>query len=146
MNLNRSFLAHVINCFVTALNEKQHLPRYILIVLDKDWLANCGILEYGASKAIKVAIQWLVQQFNHSIEIRKENLYQVKPGALATGSEPRMVWLTMLKRLIIRDAKLAKILSLTCRFNQILEEVLFQEHHSHILKVNIPDDRSYFDM
>ena len=97
MSLNWSFLSHITNCFIAALNEKHHLPRYVLIVIDKDWLSSSKILEYGMSRAIKVAIQWILCQFQRNLDTRKENLYVTKPGALATGSEPQLIWVTMVR-------------------------------------------------
>ena len=146
VSLNRSFMARMISCFIAALNEKPKLPRYVLIIIDKDWFESSKIVEFGVGKAVNTAIQWLLDQISRAIEIHKENLYNRKPGALATGSEPRLIWVAMLKRPIIHDAKWAAIYSLTWKFNEILEQVIACDRRSHILKPNLPGDASLFDI
>ena len=97
MGLNRSVLSRVLNCFIDILNQKPHLPRYVLVIIDKDWFETSGMVEYGAGDACNTAIQWWIREFYKSVEVRKDHLYNKKPGALAIGSEPRFIWVAMIK-------------------------------------------------
>ena len=43
------FLARVHNSLVDALNKDNYLPRYIIIILDKDLIVNADLYNYGVS-------------------------------------------------------------------------------------------------
>ena len=101
MNLNRSILSRLLNCFIELLNKNQHLPRYIFIIIDKDWFETSGIVEFGAQMAITQAVQWWLKEINKFIAIRKDHLYNKKPGTLSSSSEPRLIWVAMIKRPIV---------------------------------------------
>ena len=133
MSLNRSVLSRVLNCFIDLLNQKPQLPHYITIIIDKDWFKLSGVVEYGASEACKVAINWWMCEFNKFVEIRKDHLYNKKPGALAIGSEPRFIWVSMIKRPIVRHEKLSVKYSLTRKFHSQLEMTVAEPHHCHVL-------------
>ena len=143
--MNRSILGRVLNCFIDVLNQKSHLPRYVLIIIDKDWFETSGILKYGAGEAVTKAVKWWMKEMNKFIEIRKDHLYSKKPGAIAVASEPRFIWVTMVKRPYIRNETLASIFSLTRKSNVNLENALVDERHTHTLKVNTASDGSNFD-
>ena len=71
-------------------------------------------------------VQWALtdrfcQGFYKSVEVRKDHLYNKKPGGLAIGSEPRFIWVAMIKRPIVRHEKLSSIYALTRKFNDKLE-------------------------
>ena len=72
-------------------------------------------------------------EFNKFVEIRKDHLYNKKPGALAIGSEPRFIWVSMIKRPIVRHEKLSAIYSLTRKINSQLETAVAEHCHCHIL-------------
>ena len=141
----RSFLARVVNSFAAGLNDIKppHLPRYVLIFLDKDLIQNLGIFDFGVSRAIEDMLKWLLVNINNIIEVRKSDLAKKRPGALSTSSEPRLVWIQMIKR---PEASLNKeIYSLSCKFNTILEDVISGDKRSHILKVHIETNETNFD-
>ena len=145
--LTRSFLAWVVNAFAKGLNDQRppHLPRYLLIMLDKDLLQNLGIYDYGLSKTIEVMLKWLLININMMIEVRKQDLMKKKPGALSTSSEPRLIWVQMVKCPETTANK--QIFSLSKKFNSILEEVISGDKRSHIMKIHIDtsENSSNFD-
>ena len=117
----------------------------MLIVIDKDWLETSGLVEFRAGDVAKTAINWWIKELNKFVEVRKDHLYNKKPGALASTSEPRFIWVTMVKRPIVCNDKLASIFSLTRKFNTALEDCLANDRHSHIIKMQLPTDESIFD-
>ena len=145
MGLNRSVLSRVLNCFIDILNQKPHLPRYVLVIIDKDWFETSGMVEYGAGDACNTAIWWWIREFYKSVEVRKDHLYNKKPGALAIGSEPRFIWVAMIKRPIVRHEKLSSIYALTRKFNDKLELAVKENCHCHLLYVEMQSDPADFD-
>ena len=65
-----------------------HLPRYILIILDKDLLENITVLDFGISKTIEDVIKQFLINFNQAIEVRKDDITGKWLGVLSTLSEP----------------------------------------------------------
>ena len=63
---------------------------------------------------------------------RKNNLRKVRPGAVFQASEPRLIWVQMVKCPEFTSNK--SIFTLCRKFNNIMETVIANDKHSHILK------------
>ena len=59
-----------------------HLPRYILVILDKDLIENITVLDFGISKTMEDVIKWLLINFNQAIKVRKDDIAGKQLGAL----------------------------------------------------------------
>ena len=99
MSDNDSASARLVNCFVDALNDSKtgHLPRLIVIQLGILCLNEINFYDYGASKIIGKAANWLVNNFNREVEGHRERLRKIKPGALIHG-EPKILWVAVFDR------------------------------------------------
>ena len=86
-----AFLAKVLNSLINGLNSETYLPRYLLIILDKDLVASTELYDFGISRALEDTIKWLLINVNNAIEIRKQALIKKHPGAVSTSSEPRLI-------------------------------------------------------
>ena len=140
---SKPYLARVYSVLVEALNESLRLPRYILVMLDRDLIANADLYDYGVSCTIKDTLKWILINTNHAIEKHKLDLIRKRKGAVSSASEPRLIWITMLKR---PDYSMNKrIFSLARKFNNILEDVIAGNKRSHILKVHVDHTRVHFD-
>ena len=130
----RPFLAWVFNQLIKVLNEPPYiLPRYILIMLDRDLITIAELFDYGVLHTIEDTLQWLLKKINQVIETRKQDLMGKRPGAVSTTSEPRLVWVSMLRR---PDNLLNKqVHALAWKFNEVLEQVISGNQHSHFLKM-----------
>ena len=143
----RSFLAHMVNAFAKSLNEYDdkkppHLPRYILIIMDKDLIENAQVYDFGVSHTFEDLMKWLLINFNNMIEIRKD-LIKKRPSAVSSSSEPRLIWVQMIKRSESMDKH---IFSLTWKFNTIMESVIAGDKRSHILKPFLEGTNANFDI
>ena len=138
------YLADIYNSLVDALNDPidYHLPRYLLIFLDHEMVEAANIFDYGAAETFRDLIKWLLININEALEYRKSGLLKKKPGAVSTASEPRLVWITMLRRPHKTTRK--HIFALTRKFNETLEEVFSLDKRSHILKVHIEGNEANF--
>ena len=130
----RSFLARVLNNLVADMNDKQynyHLPRYVLIVLDKDLVQNIGTYDFGVSRIIEDMVKWLLININLVIEVRKEDVIKKRARALSSSLEPHLIWVQMVKRPVIQGNP---TYALVRKFNTILEETIAGDRRSYILK------------
>ena len=132
---NRPF-ARIFNALITKLNgEDQLLPKYILIFPDKDIVANTKIFNYGIVETFQDNNKWLLVNIDQKLETRKEDLHKTRPGSVSQSSEPRLIWVQMLRRPDYTTNK--EIFSLTRKYNDALEEVVSRNRHSHILMPEI---------
>ena len=140
----RSFLARLFNHLVTALNTPPYvLPRYILIIIDRDLITNAELYDYGVSRTLEDTLKWILINIDQTIETRKEDLVEKRPCAVSTTSEPRLVWINMIKH---PDNSMNKqVYSLSRKFNEILERVIAGNKRSHYLKLELPLTSQNFD-
>ena len=89
-------LACFINPLVEALNEKQKLPKFIIIIPDKDIISSTKVWEFGSSYVLGAAIHYIVRQIDILLERRKLDLFDKKPGVLL-DEYPKVVSIRMLK-------------------------------------------------
>ena len=98
----RPFLARIVNVVVKGLNEdlatRYYLPRYVIIMLDKDLINNIGLFDYGESRSIEDTLKWLLININRVFELRKTDLLAKKVGAVSSSAEPRLIWVTLAKK------------------------------------------------
>ena len=95
-NSNDSALARIYNGLAEELNEYPHLPKYILIIPDKDIVSDTKVFDYGISSTFEELVEWLLTNIAEDLEKRKKNLHKTRPGALTQASEPCLVWVQML--------------------------------------------------
>ena len=139
-----NFLARVINSFVEKLNDNldYHLPRYLVVMLDKDLIEAAKVYDYGVSRTLEDTLKWLLININQCIELRKSDLTKKRMGTVSSKSEPRILWVAMVPRPVSANKQ---TFSLTRKFNNILEEVISGDKRSHIMKIHIDHDNGFFD-
>ena len=73
----RSVLARINNAIVYALNNDEKLPRYIMLIPDKD-LIEVAVKEHhdcGLKGMLGYFLDWLLKNININIETCKQDLY-----------------------------------------------------------------------
>ena len=144
--LVRSFFAQMTNALAMGLNDQMrppHLPRYVLIMMDKDFIENINIFDYGAAQAFKDMMKWLLINLNNLIETRKSDLVSKCPRVVSTSPEPRLIWVQMIRRPDTSAKK--EVFALTRKFNNIPEKVISKDKWSHILKIFVECSQGNFD-
>ena len=91
----RSSIARIFNEIVTGLNERTRLPRYILIILDKEMLDSADHNNFGIQQILSELIEWLARNIDKTIDLRKEDVRLKRPGAINSSGEPRVIWTKM---------------------------------------------------
>ena len=71
---NGSTLARINNALVNELNDinRCHLPRYIIILLDRDIIEFAEHFDDGVSDIIKVGVNWLLRSITVNIETQRK--------------------------------------------------------------------------
>ena len=132
----------IITPLVQALNEFQRIPKYILVIPDKDMLVNLPH-STGISIIIGAMLHYVVKQIDILIEQRHLELTTLKPGALVSSEHPKIIWVRMLKR---PKQLTSGTFSLRGKFNAILEERLLDGNCDNHFIMSIDVDAQDFDL
>ena len=93
----RNSLGRMVNCLIEALNEKDRIPRLIILIPDWDIVKDINHYKFGISFMLGRSMNGLCQEFEKLLEIKVEELYKRKKGAIVAG-EPKFIWVKMVKR------------------------------------------------
>ena len=111
------------NALILMLNNKDHLPFYLVIIPDKDLLTWYKHYAYGISRILHVDLKHFVDEVEKVVKTRREQLLQIRPGAVATKT--KIIWVNMLARPFIWSPDGSdKVFTQTAKFNFILQETL----------------------
>ena len=139
-------LTRIINSLIEALNEHDHLPKYIIFIPDRDIIGAMGNFNFTIAPIIfDLCITWIIQQIEILIQRRKTDLLDRRPGALHLSIDhPSMFWVRMMKR-PTAITECSKIFQMRNKFNNTLEDILTDAKiDAHILSINVPDNE--FDL
>ena len=126
----RSELACYVNALIKALNEKMHLPRFIIITPDADIVDYVCSYKAGITLLSGSAVNWIANQMIHAIAAKKESLRAAKPGSVAPY-EPKIIWVKMLEipESISRS-------SIAYKFNRAMDEMLEEKENHYVMDLN----------
>ena len=142
----RSVLARIFNELVTALNERPRIPRYIFMILDREILEVADHNNFGIYQIITELIDWLARNIDKTIDLRREDVRQKRPGAIASSGEPRIIWTKMVIRPMIQDPVKGFLFAQCKKLNEAITDTVMKYKHSHIMDVSVPaDDHRLFD-
>ena len=136
-----SGMSRIINAVTEGLNKRLRLPKYVIMILDQDFLKITKMYEFGVYHALKKSLEWLVRQISTLIVRKRTDLLDKKPGSL-TQEFTQIIWVKMLKRPDIGD--FSQIQALRPKFNKALEEVLFESTYKEHYILTIEVDPSEF--
>ena len=116
-------LARIFNAFIEGMNSRKRLPKYIVLLMDKDFIINNNYYNYGASQVIESSLHWLAKQIHIKLRQRKLDLFDKKPGTLLI-EDTKVIWVKMIKRPYGCMQEFDRIFALRNCFNNALENVL----------------------
>ena len=126
-----------------GINTKPRLPRYVIIILDKDILESFKYCDYGLKTLLQGAVHWLHKRISRIFEARWEDLQNTHTGAVSSVTEPRLIWVKMVDRPnFLKTCKERSHMSLAWKFNMVLDEVLCNDKYSHVMQISL--DRADF--
>ena len=101
--------------------------------------------DFGISKILGMCLEWLVEEVEKAITIKKEDMRAVRQGAVTT-LEPKVIWVKAIDR-PGTGLKLEDIREVNRKFNAILEETLYKTRNMYFMGIERQTiDRSCFDI
>ena len=62
--------SRILTAFTNAMNKKFKLPKYVIVVPDKDLLQEMNYFNFGISRLLGITTNWLAKQFEWMIYTR----------------------------------------------------------------------------
>ena len=130
-SFNRNAASRVINCLIEMFNTRARLPKTIVVILDADIIENFREYEFGVTYMSGRAIDWMSNEIERLIHIRKQDYLMKKKGALM-ADEPKVLFIKMLQRphptpqILVRG-----------KFNRAMNDTLLYFHNMFIAEVRV---------
>ena len=148
-NDSKSVMARILNSIAKGLNANSKLPKYVLVVPDKD-LLSCipkNYSERGMEHLMYECIKFMITEINKLFDARKDAIRNKKAGAMSTSLEPRIIWVSMISRTPARIAMTddLEVYFYRKNFNEILNEQILKDQYSHFINITSVDNYTDFD-
>ena len=142
-----TILSRITNALNDAFIKRPRLPRYIIVLLDKDLLEDVNVWnpEKAVLKALDETVFWLFRMINLMIRRRKLDISERNPGAVF-GADPKVIYVKMLCRAEYypKNALIGKACSNRTRFNDCLNEAA-AKFDNNIMNISICDAIAHYD-
>lgn len=129
----RSVLGRILNSLLEAINKRPRLPRYVILLLDKDVIDEVNIWEPEAavSKNFNSIIMWLCRQVNILIKCKRLEISSICPVAVF-GEDPRIIFIKVLRRTEFYPlgCRLGKICAVRTKFNEAINMAAAAHKHN----------------
>ena len=139
-------IGQIYNSLIEALNKRERLPHFLLVIIDKDIVEDIDLFDYGASKELMGNLEWLIKQINILIQQRRSEIIEIKPGAIYT-LDPKIVLVNMVRCPLCfpSGSQIEKVVSLCSKFYSTLNELAYNAELS-ILNVYAVETENHFDL
>lgn len=123
-------IGRIINAFIKGLNERDRLPKFLVVTLDKEIIDDLNYFDFGAAKGLATHIQWLVKHIDIMVRRKKLQIIEKRPGAVV-DSHPTVIYTTMIRRVdhFKQGSRMEAICSLRPKFNELLSEIVTKSGH-----------------
>ena len=88
----------IYNSVIDSLNANDRLPRFLVVVIDKDILHDIETLDYGVAEAIAFLTNWLTRKIDIAVRRNRFQIEAKKPGAIGCHSDPVIIYVDMIYR------------------------------------------------
>ena len=86
-DLIRRKMAKIVNSAIEGLNDRQRLPRFIIVIIDKDIIEDVNMFGPNGETALREATIWVTRQIEMAVKRRRLEIIEKCPGAIS-GSDP----------------------------------------------------------
>ena len=135
-------ISRIVNSIVEGLNRRPRLPRFLVIMLDKDLIEDVDLYDFGAPAEYRRNLNWLFRQISMLIRRRRLDLIDKKPGAVY-NTDPKVIFVKMIKRVAFynKGHRMEKVCSMRTKFNNLIDEEVaaFDYHVINILACSTED-------
>ena len=126
----RNTLVRVQKAMEEAFSRKWHLPKYIIVMLDRDILHMINSEASGLTKAIERCLHYFARELASNTEDRMETFAAQRPGAAI--DEPTIIWVEMFDRAYIGYTYAMRNIN---KFNKVLNDVAMREKNSKVMSI-----------
>ena len=143
---NDRVVTRTFNSIVDLTNERKRMPRFLVVVLDKNVIEDINVFSSHAVQKIRDEVHWLVRQISIFMRRKRAEINSKHPGAVYANN-PVVIFVRMINRKEINvkpKSAREKIFSLRSKFNEVLNESAAENDH-RILTINTCKTRSHFD-
>ena len=134
---SENVLARTLNVLMRGINEKKRLPRFLVILLDKDLISVLNVFQDDIIPSLRDTVAWFVRQVNIIIRCKCMDLLAEKPGSIY-GADPSIIFMRMIRRvdlILYHGSKLDVVYSLQVKFNDSLNDAV-DCIGQHIMTIN----------
>ena len=89
--------ACIANALIDGINRRIKVPRYLIVMPDRDLINATDYFNFGISKLLGICTNWLAKRLERLLEACRENLMDKRPGALQV-EETEIIWVKMINR------------------------------------------------
>ena len=129
-----SALMNIYNSLVEGLNKYARLPRFIIVIPDRDLIIQANHFSFGMNIIIEQQIKWLMKKFERAFQMRRVDLKDKCLGSV--GHEPRIIWVKMIQRPLIKGHQYKyynNIVNLRRKFNRTIDEYTAVTRNTHVI-------------
>ena len=139
-------VARALACLIDAAQERRRLPKYLLVIMDKDIINDVKPLDEYAPSVLQDVVRYFVRQVDMIMRRKKINSLDKKPGAL-TGFTPKVIFVRMLWRVgsFHKDSRMYMIANLRAKFNDCLNDAI-AKIDQYILTITSCNTYEHFDV
>ena len=115
--------ARVINNLTDAINQRKRLPKYLIVILDKDLILDINLDDENAEMLLREEVRWTVRNINTTLRRKKVDFLHKKPGSM-TNLETTVIYVRMLCRVgsFSEDSTMNKVNQFRSKFNDALND------------------------
>ena len=90
-------ISRIWNALGDAIIERKRLPRFLLVVIDKDIISDHDVFDEHIVATIQESVDWIIHQISITIKRHRLNLMDKRPGAIY-GTDPTVIFVRMIRR------------------------------------------------
>ena len=135
---------HIVNSAVDAVNKSHRLPKFLVVILDKDILSDFDLFASDAVESIAEETSWVVKQIQTAMKHRRSSVTDQKPGAVY-ADDPKIIFVRMIRRVESHSfgKTLNRVFELRPKFNDSLNEAV-RRIDQYILTINSCNSPDHF--
>ena len=140
-------IVNIYNLIVQALNTETKLPKYILILPDRDVILQMNFFKPGLLHLLEKCMAWLGKTLKEPYLPTEKKLRDILPGSM--GPEPTIIGVGMINHPFIRNHPFKTynlVVDFRTKFNQILQSEAKKSRFALVLRpTNTLDYSHHFD-
>ena len=140
-------MTRMINSLLQAVKERKRLPKYLIIIMDRDIIHDLSdVLDPIAHLVLAEITRWFVRQIDSIMRRKRLDFLEKKPGAFTGFLSTKVIYVRMLRRIgsFNSGSKTAGVMELRPKFNDVLNDEL-AKLNQYILTINSCNTYDHFD-